>query len=140
MNNITKHHSKLQWESNYCENCRVDFFIIRDSISVYDFLESISEFVCLEIGGFQKTLDISMDLFDLRRVNLSVLPHLLHFLRKLFFKHWRTPHKSNQNFISLFQMIQLKVYGLFLNDKPFVDVEKWVFTVLYFIDLYQVRP
>ena len=51
MHDVSEHHSKKEWESNDRENSGISLLVSWDSVSVYDHLENIEEFVVVELGG-----------------------------------------------------------------------------------------
>ena len=51
MANITKHHSKKEWENGNGIECWIDFLVPRHTICVNNFLESGCELVDLEMSG-----------------------------------------------------------------------------------------
>ena len=49
MTHITEHNTEEERESNACKYCRVDFFILGDTVSINNFLKWPCEFVNFEI-------------------------------------------------------------------------------------------
>lgn len=100
MDDITKHDTKLERESNNGENSWVHFFVVRNAISVYYLLECPGEFICIKKGWSEKRVTFIADLLHLRRVERAALSHLLDLSFKSLSVFVWAPHKTYKNFFS----------------------------------------
>ena len=115
MAQITKHHSKEEWEGNNCKNSRVDFFMHRNSICVDDLLENFSKFIRFDIGGRLYAV-IFGPLKICRSKYRQALSDLLLLLT------W-TPEIAYVGSFILPHQIKAVIDCSFFGYKPFVDLE-----------------
>jgi hypothetical protein len=71
MEDISKHHTKKEWESYSGEYCRVDFFVSGNSVCVYNLLKGPSEFVRLYVSRLDHRLFVELPyVMNLRPINV----------------------------------------------------------------------
>lgn len=140
MANISEHHTEQEGECYDREDCRVDFLVHRYTIGVDDFLEDVSEIICLYVCG-------RLNGMVLKPFNGSswVCPE---FLPKIFFSITGAPEVTNVCSIPLPHLVDARINSLFLGYEPFVDFESarvvmivnldLVLVVLNLIDLDQI--
>lgn len=83
MTNITEHYSEEKGESDISEVRRIDLFVGRNSISVYNLLERVGKVIDIEISGWFQVF--IRDFFKLNHVILLTRVSLL--LEFIYFCH-----------------------------------------------------
>ena len=115
MTHITKHNTKHEWKSDTSENSRIDFFVIRETISVNNLLESTCELICLKIGG--RSNRVIVESFNVSGWEI----------RELFPYHFlvchRGPVESNVWTCTLPHIVKGMVEWFFSGYEPFVNTE-----------------
>lgn len=81
MHNITKHDSEKEGECNNGEQCWVNFLVLRNTISIDDFLEWPGYFICFYKGWSNEGLLIEVfQEMNLGTIDVSFLSDLIDFL------------------------------------------------------------
>jgi len=120
--NITEHDTEQEREGHYCENSRIDFLIVRDTISVYDLLEDPGDIVSSEKRRWLNTM--IMDYLKLRDLNVSVLGfdpfNLSHccFIVKI-----GNPAEANIEATFNLKFVQGRIKSLFFHDEHLVHFQ-----------------
>lgn len=133
MAQVTKHDSEEEREGDNSENSRVYFFMHGDTISIDDLLENFSKFIRFDISG--RFYGVVFEPLKVSRPESSkVSSELLLFLA-------RAPEIPYVHSFALLHQINAVIDGLFLGNKPFVDLQttgalltpsvSWDLTYLY---------
>ena len=125
MANISKHDPKEERKANNSKNRWINFLIVRDPISIDNFLKGPCEIVRFDISG-----GLHFVLGELHHLTGGVVRQLIPQL--LLFLIWG-PEVANVTALSLLHPIQLLVEGLLLSYEPLVDFQSgnllvWVFS------------
>lgn len=115
MADITEHNSEKEREGHCCKDCRVRFFIHRNSVSIDNLLECSGELIGFEICR-------SFDIVVIFSPNLSTVK-LSKAVSHITFSMSRAPEVTNEYLVTLTHIIQRVIDSLLLCNKPLVDLD-----------------
>lgn len=122
MTNITEHNTEKERESHHCENCRIDFLVVRNTICIDNLLEDPCHIIVSEKG---RRLDSMItDNLKLRDLDVSVF-----ILNSLDLSHdsrvvkIRDPAEPNVEATLNLELVQSGIEGLLFYNEHLVNLE-----------------